>query len=189
MHELTCCQPRVAIFDVLGEHPSPNVFSDLDDCLDYLEAMARAPRFHCAYRPLAADLAGDLNDLAEAVFNRVGGCLLALEEVPWYSSASAQPEGLDMLTRMGRHRRVDLVWTAQRLAEVSRRLTAATDVFVIFGMREPRDLAALEDRCGRDVALQVQRLGQHERLVYDVIKGKAIVPSRASTSRDGVADG
>ncbi|MGH9417864.1 MAG: hypothetical protein ACRD01_14680 [Terriglobales bacterium] len=178
----------MVIFDVLGEHPSPNVFSDLDACLDYLEVMARERTFHCSYRPLAGDLTGDLNGLAEVIFSRVGGCLLALEEVPWYSSASAQPEGLDVLTRMGRHRRVDLVWTAQRLAEVSRRLTAATDVFVFFGMREPRDLAAMEDRCGRDVALRVQQLGQHERLIFDVLKGKAVTPGRAATTRDAVAD-
>jgi hypothetical protein len=79
------------------------------------------------------------------------------------------PPGFDHIIRLGRHRRIDVVWTGQRAAEIARRLTAATDVFVLFAQTEARDLEALADRCGVEVAAQVSRLGLHDRLVWDVL--------------------
>ncbi len=140
LREIVSCQPRVVIFDTMAEHSSPNLFSSLDKCFDYLDQMGRTPFFHCAFRPAEGE-EETLNELAEAAFN-VGRLCFALEEVPWFSTAAYQPEGLDLLSRMGRHRRVDLVWTAQRMAEVSRRLTSATGAFVLFSITEPRDLNA-----------------------------------------------
>jgi hypothetical protein len=172
LREVVNSQSRVVIFDAMAEHRSPNVFYDPDDCLDFLERNRKRPLFHCALRP-RADEEDALNGLAEEVF-RIGYICFAVEEVPWFSTASSQPEGLDKLARMGRHRQVDLVWTAQRMTEVSRRLTSATDVFVLFSMTEPRDLNALAERCGPEVAGKVQDLGLHGRLVYDVLKGGTV---------------
>jgi len=135
LRELTCCRPRVVIFDTQAEHPSPNTFYSLDRCLEYLDAHTRDPFFHCALRPRGKE-EEVLNGLADEVY-RVGGICFAVEETPWFSTPVSQPEGLDLISRMGRHRRVDLVWTAQRMVEVSRRLTSATDVFVLFAMTEP----------------------------------------------------
>jgi hypothetical protein len=66
---------------------------------------------------------------------------------------------------------VDLLWTGQRFAEIPRRLTSTTDYFVLFGQREPRDLEALADRVGRDVAGRVERLPLHGRVIFDVLAG------------------
>ena len=172
LREIVSCQPRVVIFDTMAEHQSPNLFSSLDKCFAYLDRVERESFFHCAFRP-TEDEEETLNELAEAAFD-VGRLCFALEEVPWFSTAASQPEGLDLLSRMGRHRRVDLVWTAQRMAEVSRRLTSATDVFVLFSITEPRDLNTLAERCGPKVAGRVQDLGLHGKLVYDVLKAKVI---------------
>lgn len=170
--EIVACRSRVCILDVMCEHYSPNIFYDVGECLDYLARHANDRAFHCALRPQGSEEEA-LNALAQTVFD-IGDMCFAVEEVPWFSTANSQPEGLDLLTRMGRHRRVDLVWTAQRLAEVSRRLTSATDVFVLFAMTEPRDLDALSDRCGIEIASKVQQLGLHGSLVYDVLRAKAV---------------
>ena len=160
------------IFDTLAEHPSPNIFWSLDRCLSYLQRVSGQATFHCALRP-REDEEECLNELAEKVFE-MGNICFAVEEAAWFSTAVSQPEGLDLLARMGRHRRVDLVWTSQRIAEVARRLTSATDIFVIFSLTEPRDLQALAERCGPDVADRVQALGLHGRIVYDVLKAKMV---------------
>lgn len=173
LQEVTCSQDRVVIFDVMAEHDSPNVFYSLESCLSYLNRHVRDVFFHCALRPRSQE-EETLNALAGAVF-RMGNVCFAVEEVPWFSTPTSQPEGLDLIARMGRHRQVDLVWTAQRMAEVSKRLTSATDVFVLFLMTEPRDLNALSDRCGPEVAGKVQHLGIHGRLVYNVFAHRAEV--------------
>jgi hypothetical protein len=173
MREITCSQERVVIFDAMAEHRSPNVFYSVESCLAYLARHARDLFFHCALRPRSQE-EESLNRLAREVF-RLGSICFAVEEVPWFSTPASQPEGLDLIARMGRHRQIDMVWTAQRIAEVSKRLTAATDVFVLFASTEPRDLNALSERCGPEVAGKVQHLGLHGRLVYNVLAHRAEV--------------
>ena len=168
LQDIVSCHPRVVIFDTMAEHPSPNVFFSLGKCLNYLDCVEREASFHCAFRPRESE-EETLDELAEAVFN-AGRVCFALEEVPWFSMAASQPEGLDLLSRLGWHRGIDLVWTGQRMADVSRRLTSATDVFVLLATTEPRDLNALAERCGQGVASKVQDLGLHGKLVYDVLK-------------------
>jgi hypothetical protein len=172
LREIISCRLRVAIFDIMAEHPSPNTFYDLGDCLDYLGRNAGEAHFHCALRPRDHEEEA-LNILAETVFD-IGGICFAVEEAAWFSTAHSQPRGLDLLARMGRHAAVDLIWTAQRIAEVARRLTSATDVFVLLAMTEPRDLSALADRCGPEIARRVQALGAHGRVVYDVLEAKIV---------------
>ena len=55
------------------------------------------------------------------------------------------------------------------MAEVSRTLTAMTDVFILFATTEPRDLDAILDRCGDQLAEKVSRLGLHDCIGWDVI--------------------
>lgn len=172
LREILSCRARVVLFDTMGEHTSwiPNSFRDVDQCIDYLFDSEKKERFACSL--LGGD-ESDLNDLCRAVFD-TGSLCFAVEEIPYFSTANSQPEGLDLLSRMGRHAQVDLVWTAQRMAEVSRRLTSATDCFVLFKLTEPRDVEALADRCGQEIAQRVRELGLHERLVFDVLKDRTV---------------
>jgi hypothetical protein len=82
------------------------------------------------------------------------------------------PGQFDRLVRLGRHERVSMVWTAQRMVEVARRLTAATDYFVLFSHTEPRDLDGIAERCGAEVARQVAELPRHGRVVWNVVEGR-----------------
>lgn len=69
--------------------------------------------------------------------------LAGIEEAARFCGPGHMPDALDRVIRLGRHRRLDVLWVTQRLSEVSRTLTAMTDVFVIVGaVTEPRDLCA-----------------------------------------------
>lgn len=173
LREIVSCRPRLVVVDVLGEHGFGQQVSDLDEALEMLDAVQGREAFAITIQPGRGDLAGVVDAVSDAVFE-IGNVALALEEIPHYCTASSMPEGLDALARMGRHRRVDLIYTGQRFAELPRRLTATTDHFVLFGQREPRDLDALAERVGRGVAEQVERLPLHGRVVYDVVAGRCV---------------
>jgi hypothetical protein len=173
LREIVSCRSRVAVFDMLAEHRFGDVFWDAEEAAVRIRSSRIAPSFAVTLRPLEGQEEESLDILADACWD-TGNLCLAVEEVPWLSTAVSQPRGLDLVARMGRHRRIDLVWTAQRLAEVSRRLTSATDVFVLFRTNEPRDLAALGERCGQAVAEEVSRLEAHAKLVFDVAKGTSV---------------
>jgi hypothetical protein len=87
------------------------------------------------------------------------------------------PPLLGKLVRTGRHWQIDIAWTAQRAAEVPKTLTALTDVWILFSQVEPRDLSALADRCGREVADRVAGLGLHDFFVFDAVRHEVIEPS------------
>lgn len=178
LRELTSCRARVVIFDLLAEHLSPNVFTDFDDFAAYLDRHLKGP-MHCSYRPIDDEPEAVLDDVCDEVY-RAGGLCFALEEAARFCGPGHMPSGLDRIIRLGRHRAIDTVWITQRISEVSRTLTAMTDVFLFVGAStEPRDLTAISDRCGQDVALKVQGLGLHGRLFYDVLRGRvAATPSR-----------
>jgi hypothetical protein len=59
---------------------------------------------------------------------------------------------------------------------VSRTLTSATDVWIFYSQTEPRDLDAIAERCGREVADQVAGLGLHDSFSWDVI-AREIIPN------------
>jgi len=85
------------------------------------------------------------------------------------------PPGFDKLCRLGRHRAISIAWTAQRMSEVARRLTSATDRFFLFRHTEPRDIESIQQRCGVEVADRVSRLGLHEVLIWDAMSQQILV--------------
>jgi hypothetical protein len=160
--------PRVFVFDPIGEHTwLPNRFSDLGEAEECLAWGATQRTFAGSYIPDRMD-AGDFEYLCDAIYD-YGNLILAIEEVPMLCGPSYLPEGFDRLVRLGRHRRLNVLWSGQRMVEVARRLTAATDLFILFSHTEPRDLDAIAERCGRDVAERVARLGLHDYLAWDAV--------------------
>jgi hypothetical protein len=170
--------PRLFAFDTMGEHKwIPNGFHDLDRADEFLAWAEMQERFAGRYVP-EGDIAGDFAELAGMVYSQ-GQMLFVIEEIPLLCSASYVPPELGKLVRLGRHRRVSLLWTAQRMAEVSRTLTAMTDIFVLFATTEPRDLDAIHDRCGDEIADKVSRLGLHDFIVWDVVARKELAGLQA----------
>jgi hypothetical protein len=170
LHELLRYCPRFVVFDVMGEHSrddGKNRFESLAELAQFLKWSREQQTFAGIYVP-PGDLDEEIEEVSRLVYTR-GDLCFACEEVPLYTLAGYLPPLFGKLVRTGRHQQIDIVWTAQRAAEVSKTLTALTDVWVLFSQTEPRDLSALADRCGRDVAERVAGLGLHDYFIWDAV--------------------
>lgn len=112
--------------------------------------------------------------------------LFVVEEAPWVLKAGYMPPAFGKIVRTGRHRQIDLLWTAQRASEVSRTLTSATDVWIFYSQTEPRDLDAIAERCGREIADKTAGLGLHDSFVWDVIEREIMPDSPRLLKREVV---
>ncbi len=164
-------QSRLVLFDTVSEHAwVPNKFQTVAGVGRYL-AWAEE-QSTCAGRLVPQrEIQKRFSELCALAYD-YGRLVLGVEEMPMLGSAQYVPEEFDRCIRLGRHRGLSIVWTAQRMAECPRRLTAACDWFVLFGHREPRDLSALAERCGSAVAARVSELGLHDWLVWNVVSGE-----------------
>ena len=171
LRELLRYCPRFIGFDPMGEHTQVekvNRFDSPAQLAQFLKHSRKEETFAGAYVP-GGELEEEIEEVARLVYAR-GQLCFACEEVPLYTQAGYMPPLLGKLIRTGRHREIDIVWTAQRAAEVPKTLTALTDVWILFSQTEPRDLSALADRCGGDVAERVAGLGLHDYFIWDAIE-------------------
>jgi hypothetical protein len=65
---------------------------------------------------------------------------------------------LKSIVHYGRHRKIDVICTAQRPTDVARRYTALCSELRIFQTNENKDLTYLESRVGQSACKQVQNL-------------------------------
>jgi hypothetical protein len=170
---------RLFIFDTMGEHTwVPDQFTNLDEAYMYIvSAGASDQNFIGSFIPEEAQkdaLESAFGEISNAIYE-VGNMSFAVEELPMLSTPQYNPPSYDRMIRLGRHRAINLGYTAQRLSEVPRRVTAATDIFVLFSHTEPRDLDAIAERTMPEVARLVSELGDHEFLVYDVASRQLLI--------------
>lgn len=171
MREILERCPCLFLMDTMGEHSwIPNRFSDLRQAYRFLSWASAQKYFAGALIPLRS-LEKEFVLLADLVY-LAGNLTFGVEEAPMFCQPSYLPPQFDRIVRLGRHRKINLVWTAQRMAEVARRLTAATDAFVLFAHTEPRDLGAIAERCGSEVAEQVVALPIHGYVIWDALSRK-----------------
>ncbi|MGH9475073.1 MAG: hypothetical protein ACRD1C_01945 [Terriglobales bacterium] len=162
--------PRWVAFDPMRDHAAlaaGNVFESIPGLARFLRWSREQPTFAGVYVP-QGDPAEEIEEASRLVYARGGLCFVC-EEVPLYTQAGYIPPLFGRLIRTGRHRRIDVSWTAQRAAEVPKTLTSLTDSWVLFSQTEPKDLAALAERCGREVADRVASLGAHEFVLWDAV--------------------
>lgn len=165
--------PRVFIFDPMAEHAwVPNTFYELDDANQFLAWADMQQTFAGRFIP-ESEMQEGFSEACMLVYEH-GRMTFGVEEVPMLCQPQWLPPDFDRIVRLGRHRRLNIVWTAQRMSEAARRLTAATDRFAFFSCTEPRDLDAIADRCGPELADRVAGLGHHDWIGYDV-KERALV--------------
>jgi hypothetical protein len=161
----------------------PDTLEGLDiDVDNYLEEASDCQTFACAFVP-GDNLESEFDEICDLVYH-YGHMLFVVEEAPLVCKASFMPPRFGKMVRTGRHRSIDLLWTAQRASEVARTLTSATDIFIFYSQTEPRDLDAIAERCGREIADQVAGLGAHESFTWDVIERKIISPSPRLLKRE-----
>jgi energy-coupling factor transporter ATP-binding protein EcfA2 len=168
-------QSRLILFDPMSEHSwCPNEIHTFGRLSDFFFKHCADGRKSFAGRYVPQDNPREeFEAFGEMVYRR-GNLTLGVEEVGLIAQANWLPASLDRIVRLGRHRNIDLMWTSQRIAEVSKRLTSATDRFYLFRHNEPRDIEALEDRCGAVAAGRVAALGLHDFIEYDVLAGELV---------------
>ena len=177
VHKLLQYCPRLIVFDVMDEHAphGDNSFQKPAELTQFLKWSREQSTFAGFYVP-DDDLEEEIEEISRLVYARGHLCFVC-EEVPLYTQAGYMPPLFGKLIRTGRHQKIDVCWTAQRAAEAPKTLTALTDVWVLFSQTEPRDLTALADRCGRDVADRVAGLGLHDHFVWDAVSHEEIADS------------
>jgi len=161
-------QPRVVVWDYLGEYGplalrSEGNLSALDDYLTWAERH----RFAAA-RYIPENGGTDEFEEVCALVYGYENLLFVVEEAAVVCQASYLPPQFGRIVRQGRHRGIGLLWTTQRLNEVSRTLTGLTDAWAGFHLSEPADLTALAARCGRGYAESIAALPRFGWLGYDV---------------------
>jgi len=169
LHQMLRYCPRFLVFDVMGEHAGKhkNRFESPAQLAHFLKWSREQQNFAAAYVP-SGELQEEIEEVSRLVYGRGHLCFVC-EEVPLYTQAGYMPPSFGKLIRTGRHRHIDIAWTAQRAAEVPRTVTSLTDVWVLFSQTEPRDLSALADRCGRVVADRMAGLGLHDYFLWDAV--------------------
>jgi hypothetical protein len=159
---------RIVVWDSMAEHSwIPNRLESPEALRAFLQWSRKRSQFAASYIP-SGDLSEEVEEIAGMIYAR-GDLAFGVEELPLVCSPSYIPPVLGRLVRTGRHKRLDVIWTCQRASEVARIVTALTDEFVLFSQREPRDLDAISDRCGRDVSERVAALGLHGCFRWDAV--------------------
>lgn len=183
--------PRFFVWDPMREYlrtvrdyvEGPDSYEGENSDVDrYFIEAGRGKNFALAYIP-EGDLEEEFEEICQIVYH-YGHMLFVVEEAPLVMKAGYMPPAFGKIVRTGRHFGIDLLWTAQRAAEVARTLTSMTDIFIFYSQTEPRDLDAIADRCGREVADRVASLGLHDSFTWDATARKTIEDSPRLLKRE-----
>ncbi len=162
---------RVVILDSLGEYRN-FVTQDIKSFYQALEANLDREVFTICYRPL--------DKQPEAFFEIVESLtdiLIVVEEADFYCSPHYINEHLMYLIKYGRHFTQNLVLVSRRPAEVSRQVTAQSDVVISFRQTEPNDIDYFKKVSATAINLpQLHEFKYPERMVegkhYLILKGR-----------------
>lgn len=142
VREIILEHPRVVILDFVGEYGS-NVQADecwgFRDCVEALRWASRARSFRLSLRDLTDE---DREELLELIFE-LHDQLLVVEEASTLCSPSKIPWGLKRILAIGRHRKIDQLYVAQRPALINRLVTSMSDYTVAFRQQEEIDVKYL----------------------------------------------
>lgn len=165
LRELVAEEKSLVVIDTLGEHREWCPECPGRSIAEQVEMLAEPPdAFRWSFM-LAPDKAEEhLDWLAKAAY-RAGDMTFVLEETDYFSSANSDAEGVDLLTRYGRHRGINLIWVTRNMAHISRQLTSQTDAFVLFRQSEPIYIDTLAKRVSPEAAAEVSQLPKYEYLI------------------------
>lgn len=162
---------RIIILDSLGEYDHM-VTNDIESFYEALKANINKEYFVICYRPI------DKNP--EAFFKIAEACFdvtVVVEEADFYCSPYNMLEEFSNLVRYGRHFKQNLLWISRRPAEVSRQITAQSDVIISFRQAEPIDIDYFKKVSQQALRLpELKEFEYPERMVEDthyiILKGK-----------------
>jgi energy-coupling factor transporter ATP-binding protein EcfA2 len=114
----------------------------------------------------------DANKFSGMIWNlHTNGIWVVFEEIHQIvqtASPASMPPQLRKIVNRGRHKRISMICTGLRFAEIPRPVTAGANLFVIFHTAEPLDVEELRRRIGAEATDEVMRLCRYEALVFDV---------------------
>ena len=123
--------------------------------VEAMKKKLRGPDYRISFSPTDIDSLDveeieSFNAICEAVW-QTGKVSFYVDETHQLTSRQYAPRAFVRIITLGRNREINLTAISQRMQNLPIRLTANTDIFVFYGTSEPRDLDAIEDRCGKDV--------------------------------------
>jgi hypothetical protein len=122
--------------------------------------------FRILYQPLSGNLEEHFESvtfLALAFGQHGPGLIYAVDEIDRFCSASFVPPSMKELINYGRHRKISMICTSRRPAQVARELTSQCSEIRCFRTTEPRDIRYFEDIMGQ-AAQQLPSLEQYTYL-------------------------
>ena len=129
--------------------------------LEELTEMMRQNEYRIDYRPSYYDLEEGKSvefDWTVKLCYLRKNVTLFIEEAHMFCTSHSMPQDLLLAVRMGRHRGLSITYVTQSYAAVTRPLTSNTNRFYFFGMFDPRELQAIEERTGPECAEAVSQL-------------------------------
>ncbi len=172
---------RAVVFDTMGEYDYGFCVSERRAFLRYLR---ENENFRVCYLPLEEE---DFSFISKAVRLK-GNLLFIVEEISQYCSANSTDPEFSRCIQLGRHANLDIAYTGQRFADISRRVTSQTDIFYFFRVSEPRDLEAISARFGNEIAEQVSSMPNLQYIRLEVGKvDQHVEPSFVRVGNRGVS--
>lgn len=105
----------------------------------------------------------------------IGNCTLFLDEAHELCSQYSIDWRLRKVVRLSRHQQLNIVWISQSMNEIHREIRRNTDEYHFYKIHEPRDLEAIEDRCGPECASRVAQLQRLKREGGKLVPGTCFV--------------
>lgn len=156
---------RLMIYDVCGEYEEDTVQfveGEFIKFVDYVEEQGQG-FFHASFVP-------NVPQVWIPYFLKTAwmakNLTLILDEVDQYSSPTSVPNELQRNINLGRHQGLDIIASSRRPASVPRLLTSQASKLIAFQTNEPRDLAYIEEYCGKDFAEAVRTLPTYHFLSW-----------------------
>jgi hypothetical protein len=135
---------------------------------EYLsQRLSSAARFRIMYQPFTGELEHHfeaVTALALAYGKNGPGIIYAVDEIDKFCTASFVPPAMKDLINYGRHRKVSMICTSRRPAQVARELTSQCSEIRCFRTTEPRDIRYFSDIMGDTAAQKLPALGEYQYL-------------------------
>lgn len=155
------------MFDPLSQYtPDPGevVIHDPATLKQLLRERGRSEPFHVLYQPRTGTVIDNWRRVGVLSY-ATGNLLLCVDEMGmlteygnFMQDAKGKEPILKAIVHYGRHRKIDIICTAQRPTDVARRYTALCTELRVFQTSENKDLTYLAERMGQSAVSKLAAL-------------------------------
>ena len=154
--------PRVLIYDTLGEYTNGVIIEDLQALKEFWGKVYRG-NFRIIYQPV--DPEGDFDAICRLVYE-CGDLTFLVEELDRYSRPLALSLPFKNIIQRGRHKNIELIGVTQRPHGIDKLLTSQAKEMYIFNTTEPRDIDYFKNTVGYPVVVKMAALQEYEYVKY-----------------------